>query len=133
MRSDIPPSPLEELGHPTLPVDKANTITAINSPKNPPKPRISMATEVDNLLTQVMADKSSCESEHSPTGKATTVEAVTFPPHKSEASPLLVNTSSQTSMEEVEASLKCFPANVFPIATACSSSTTSPSVDPKEL
>ena len=92
-----------------------------------------MATEVDNLLTQAMADKSSCKSEHSPTGKAVTVEAVTFPPHKSEASPLLVDTSSQASMEEVEASLECLPANISPIAAACSSSSASPSADPTEL
>ena len=65
-----------------------------------------MAIEVNNLLTWVMADESSHKLEHSPTGKAVTVEAVTFPPHKSEASPLLVDTSSQASMEEVEASLE---------------------------
>ena len=52
-----------------------------------------------------MADESSHELEHSPTGKAITVEAVTFPPQKSEASHLPVDTSSQASMEEVEASL----------------------------
>ena len=92
-----------------------------------------MATEVNNLLTWTMAGESSCESEHSPTGKAITVEAVTFLPHKSEASPLPVDTSSQASMEEVEASLKCLPANVSPVAAACSSSSTSPSVDPTEL
>ena len=80
-----------------------------------------------------MADESSHESEHSPTGKATTVEAVTSPSHKSEASPLLVDTSSQASMEEAEASLKGLPANVSPIAAACSSSSASPSVDPTEL
>ena len=61
------------------------------------------------------------------------MEAVTFPPCKSEASPLLANTSSQASMEEAEASLKCLPANVPPIATACISSSVSPSVDPTEL
>ena len=80
-----------------------------------------------------MADESSHKSEHSPTGKAITVEAVTFPPCKSEASPLLVDTSSQASMEEVEASLKCLPANVSPITAAYSSSSASPSVDPTEL
>ena len=37
MRIDIPPPPLEELGHPTSPVDKANTIPATNSPRTPPK------------------------------------------------------------------------------------------------
>ena len=92
-----------------------------------------MVTEVNNLLTQMMADESSHALEHSPTGKAVTVEAVTFPPHKSEASPLPVNTSSQASMEEVEASLKCLPTNVSPITTACSSSSASPSADPTEL
>ena len=80
-----------------------------------------------------MADESSHESEHSPIGKAITVEAVTFPPHKSEAPPPPVDTSSQASMEEVEASLKCLPANVSPITAACSSSSVSPSVDPTEL
>ena len=87
MRIDIPPPPLEELGHPTSLVDEANTITVTNSPETPQKPRISMATEVDNLLTQVMADGSSCKPEHSPTGEAVTVEAVTSLPHKSEDSP----------------------------------------------
>ena len=35
MRIDIPPTPLEELGCPTLPVDEANTIAATNSPRTP--------------------------------------------------------------------------------------------------
>ena len=133
MRINIPPPPLEELGCPTSLVDEVNTIAATNSPRTPPKPRISMATEVNNLLTWAMADKSSYKLEHSPTGKAITVEAVIFLPQKSEASSLLVNTSSQASMDEVEASLECLPANVSPIAAACSSSTTIPSADPTEL
>ena len=61
------------------------------------------------------------------------MEAVTFPPHKSEYSPPLVETSSQASMEEVEASLECLPTNISPITATCSSSSTSPSVDPTEL
>ena len=80
-----------------------------------------------------MADESSCESKHSPVGEVTTVEAVTSPPQKSEASPQLVDTSSQASMEEAEASLEGLPANVSPSTTACSSSSASPSVDPTEL
>ena len=36
-------------------------------------------------------------------------------------------------MEEVEASLKCLPANISPIAATCSSGSTSPSVDLTEL
>ena len=80
-----------------------------------------------------MADDSSHKSEHSPIGKAATVEAVTSPPHKSEAPPLSVDTSSQASMEEVEASLEGLPANISPIAAVYSSSSASQSVDPTEL
>ena len=128
MRINIPPPPLEEPEHTTLLVDKVHTLSAANSPKTPPKPRVSIAAEVNDLLTQAMADESSHESEHSPT-----VEAVTFPPSKSEAPPLPVNTSSQASMEEAEASLEGLPANISPITAACSSSSASPSVDPTEL
>ena len=75
MRIDIPPPPLEEPGCTTLPVDKVNTVATANSPKTPPKPRVSLVAEVNDILTWVMADKSSHESEHSPIGKAITVEA----------------------------------------------------------
>ena len=131
MRIAIPPPPLEEPECTTLLVDKVHTIPAANSPKSPPKPRVSIAAEVDDLLTWGMADESSHELEHSPVGKAATVEAVTSPPHKSEASPMQVDTSSQASMEE--ASLEGLPANVSPIAATCSSSGANPSVDPTEL
>ena len=94
MRIDIPPPPLEEPECTTSPVGKVHTIPAANSPKTPPKPRVSIAAEVDDLLTQAMADESSYELEHSPIGKATTVEAAVSPPCKSEAPPLPVNTSS---------------------------------------
>ena len=102
-------------------------------PKTPPKPRVSIVAEVDDLLTWAMADRSSGKSEHSPIGKVATVEAVASPPHKSEASPQPVDTSSQASMEEVEASLEGLPANIFPITTICSSGSASPSVDSIEF
>ena len=133
MRINIPPPPLEEPEHTTLPVDEVHPLSATNSPETPPKPRVSIVAEVDDLLTWVMADKSSHELEHSPIGKDATVEAVTFPPSKSEARPLPVDTSSQASMEEAKASLGGLPANIFHIAVTCSSSSASPSVDPTEL
>ena len=133
MRIDIPLPPPEEPEHTTLPLGKAHTIPAANSPQTPPKPKISIATEVNDLLTWVMADESSHKLEHSPIGKAATVEAVMSPSHKSEAPPLSVNTSSQASMEEAEASLKSIPTNISPITAIYSSSSASPSVDPKEL
>ena len=93
MRINIPPPPLEEPECTTLPVGEVHTIPAANSPKTPPKPRVSIAAEVNDLLTLAMADESSYESEHSCIGKAATVEALMPSPCKSEAPPLPVNTS----------------------------------------
>ena len=100
MRINIPPPPLEEPEHTALPIDEAHTVPAANSPKTPPKPRVSIAAEVNDLLTWEMADVSSCKPEHSLIGKVATVEAVASPPQKSKASPQPVDTSSQASMEE---------------------------------
>ena len=80
MRIDIPPPPLEESECTALLVDEAHTNPAANSPETPPKPRVSIVAEVDELLTWVMADVSSHESEHSPIWKVTTEEAVASPP-----------------------------------------------------
>ena len=66
MRINIPPPPLEEREHTALLVEEAHTIPAANSPKTPPKPRVSIAAEVNDLLTWAMTDVSSSESEHSP-------------------------------------------------------------------
>ena len=133
MRIDIPPPPLDEPECTALPVDEALTIPAANSPKTPPKPRVSIPAEVNDLLTQAMADASSHKTEHSPIGKVATVEAVTSPSQKSEASPLPIDTSSQASMEEAETSLEGLPANISPITAAYSSRSASPSVDPMQL
>ena len=94
MRINIPVLPPEETEHTTLPLGGAHTIPAATPPKTPWKPGISLATEVNDLLTWAMADDSSHESEHSTTGKAATAEAVMSPSHKSEAPPPPVNTSS---------------------------------------
>ena len=133
MRINIPPPPLEESECTALPDDKVHTIPAVNSPKTPPKPRVSLAAEVNYLLTRVMADTPSCELDHSPIVKVTIVEAVTFPSQKPEASPQLVDTSSLASVEEAEASLEGLLANISPIATAYSSGSASLPVDPTEL
>ena len=126
MKIDIPLLPPEEPECTTLPIDAT-------PPKTPWKPRISLVTEVDDLLIWAMAGDSSCESEHSATGKAATVEVVMSLSHKSEAPALLIDSSSQGIMEEGEASLESNPVNVSPIAAAYSSHSASPSVDLMEL
>ena len=80
-----------------------------------------------------MAEVSSCKSKHSPLGKITTVAVITSPPRKSEASPQPVDTSSQASVEGAEASLEDLPANISLVATAYSSRSVSPLVDPSEI
>ena len=103
------------------------------TPKTPWKPRISLRAEVDDLLDWAMADNSSCKSEHSTAGKAATAEAVMSLSHKSEAPALPIDTSSQASVEEGEASLESNPVNVSPAAATYSSCSGSPMVDLTEL
>ena len=92
-----------------------------------------MATQVDNLLTQAMADTSSCKSEQSSPEKTATVAATTSPPCRPEVTTLPANTSSQASVEEVEGSLEDVPTNISPIAAAYSSGSISPPMDLLEL
>ena len=100
MRIDIPLLPPEEPECTTLPLDGVHTIPAATPPKTPWKPRISLATKVDDLLIQAMVGDSSRESEHSATGNAATAEVVMSLSHKSEAPALPINSSSQAGMEE---------------------------------
>ena len=55
------------------------------------------------------------------------------PPWKSKVSLQPVDTSSQASVEEAEASLEDLPTNISPVATAYSSRSVSPLMDPSEL
>ena len=81
---DIPPK--GESDTKALPIGEASIILTTVPPKSPPEPKCSMAAEVNNLLTQAMADISSCESEQSSPEKPATVAATTSPP--SQKSPL---------------------------------------------
>ena len=133
MRIDIPLLPPEEPECTTLPLDGVHTIPAATTPKTPWKPRISLRADVNDLLNQAMADNSSCKLQHSTAGKAAAAEAVMSLSQKSEAPALPVDTSSQASMQEGEASLENNSVNVSPIAAAYSSHSGSPMVDLTEL
>ena len=78
-------------------------------------------------------EASSCESKHSSLWKITTAAVTMSPPQKSEASLPPIDTSSQASIKQGEASLENIPANISPIATVYSSRSVSPLVDPSEL
>ena len=133
MRIDIPLLSPEEPEHTTLPLGRAHTTLAATTPKTPWKPRISLTAEVNDLLKWGMADDSSHESEHSATGMAATAEAVMSLPHTLEAPALPVDTSSQASVEEGEASLDSNPVNISPTVAAYSSHSGSPMMDLTEF
>ena len=124
---------MEESEHKALPIGEASPNMVPSRSKSPPKFNGSMTAEVNNLLTQAMADTSSCQSKHSPLGKITTVVVIMPPPRKSEASLQPVDTSSQASVKGAEASLEDLPANISQIAAAYSSGSVCPLVDPSEL
>ena len=133
MGIDIPLLSPEEPEHTTLPLGGVHPIPAITTPKTPWKPRISLRAEVDALLKQGMADDSNHESKHSATEKAAATNAVISLSHKVEVSALPIDTSSQASVKEGEASLESNPVNVSPTTAAYSSCSGSPMVDLTEL
>ena len=118
--------PMEESDTKAPPIGEAS-ITLTTSPhKSPLKLEGSMTTEVNDLLDQAIMEVSSCESKHSSLGKITTAAVTTSPPQKSEVSLPPIDTSSQTSIKEAEASLEDIPTNISPIAAAYSSRSVSP-------
>ena len=133
MRIDIPLLSPEEPECTTLPLCGVHAILAATTPQTPWKPRINLRAEVNDLVDQAMADDSSCESEHSAAGKVVTAEAVMSLSYKSEAPAPPIDTSSQASVEEGEASLESNPVNISPTAAEYSSCICSPTVDLTEL
>ena len=116
-----------------LPIGKVSIIQATNLHNPPPNPKGSIATEVNHLLDQAMAEASSHKSKQSSLEKVTEGVATASPPQKLEIAIPPIDTSSQASMEEVEGSLEDIPAAISLIAAIHSSGSASPSVDPSEL
>ena len=133
MRIDIPLLSPEEPEYTTLPLGGPHTIPVATTPKTPWKPRISLMAEVDDLLKWGMADDTSHESEHSATEKAAAAEAVMSLSNKAEVPAPPIDTSSQASVEEGEASMESNPVNVSPTMAAYSSCSGSPTVALTEL
>ena len=78
-------------------------------------------------------DDYSCESEHSTMGKEAASEADMSSSHKVEVPAPPMDTSSQASVEEGEASLESNPINISPTAASYSSCSESPMADLTEL
>ena len=89
--------------------------------------------EVSNLLSQAVLEASSCESEHSSPRRLTPAVVLMTPPQKPEDQLWLVDTSSQVSIKEAEASLEDIPASISPIAAVSRTRSISPPEDIMEL
>ena len=104
---------------------KHNTPTT-TWPKTPWKPRVTLTVEVNNLIDWDMTDNYDQELEHSVMVEVPTTEADASPPLKMEMPVLPLDTSSQASAAEMEASMESNPIGTSFTAAAHSSHSSSP-------
>ena len=133
MKIDIPSPTLEEQDGTNPPLGGGHATQAIDMPKTPWKPRITLMAEVGELLTQGMTEDYDREPEHSTTEKEPAAKADISLPQKMEVPALPLDTSSQGSVPETEASIQSNPINDSPTAVANSSCSDSPTMDFPEL
>ena len=122
IKIDIPSPTPEEQDHANPPLGGWHTTLAIAMPKTPWKPRVTLMTEDYNH-----------EPEHSAMAKELAAKADTSPPPKTEVPALPLDTSSQVSVAEMEASMESNPIHDSPTAVAYSSHSDSPTMDLPEL
>ena len=89
--------------------------------------------EVGDLLTWGMTEDYDHEPEHSAMAKELPTKMDTSPPPKMEVPALPLDTSSQVSVPEMEASMESNPIHDSPTAVAYSSCSDSPTMDLPEL
>ena len=130
---NIPTSILEEQDHASLALGRKHDTPIITPPKTPWKPRITLVAEVNNLIDWGMMDNYDQELEHSITAEVPTTEADTSQPLKTETSVLTLDTSSQASAAETEASMESNPISTSLTAVAHSSHSSSLIGDLSEL
>ena len=123
---NIPTLIPEEQSHANLPLGKKQDSATTDQSKVPWKPRITLKAEITDLVNQGMMDIYDQESEHSTTVEVPSTEADTLPPLKREKPVLLMDTHSQTSTAETEASGESNPAGASPMAATHSSHSSSP-------
>ena len=124
MKIDIPSPTLEEQDGANLPLGGGHATQAIDMPKTPWKPGITLMAEVGELLTQSMTEDYNCEPEHSAMEKELATEADISPPPKMEVPALPLDTSSQASVPETEASIESNLIHASPTAVAIAATVT---------
>ena len=133
IKIDIPSPTPEGQDHANLPLGRVHATLAVAMPKTPWKPRITLMAEVDNLLTWGMTEDYNHELECSAMAKEPATKADTSPPQKTEVPARPLDTSSQVSAAEMEASMESNPICDSPTAVAYSSCSDSPTMDLPEL
>ena len=133
MKIDIPSPTAEEQDGANLPLGGGHATQAIDMPKTPWKPRITLIAEVGELLTQGITEDYDREPKHSAMEKEPATKADISPPPKTEVSALPLDTSSQASVPETEASIESNPIHDSPTAVANSSCSDSPTMDFLEI
>ena len=130
---NIPMPILEEQDHACLPLGRKHNIPPINQSKTPWKPRVTLTVEVNDLLDQGMMDNYDQELEHSVMEEVPATEADASPPLKMDTTVLPLDTSSQASAAETEASMGSNPIGILTTAAAHSSRSSSPITELSEL
>ena len=123
---NIPTLVPEEQGNADSPLGKKCDTATADQPKTSWKPRITLTAEVKDLIGWGMMDDYDWESEHSAKVEVPSPEVVTSSPLKREKPVLLLDTHSQTSVAETEASGESNHAGTSPMAAVHSSCSSSP-------
>ena len=116
IKIDIPSPTPEEQDHANPPLGGVHATLAVATPQTPWKPRITLTAEVGNLLNWDMG-----------------MTEDTSPPRNTEVPAWPLDTSSQVSVAETEASMESNPICNSPTAVAYSSCSDSPTMDLPEL
>ena len=133
IKVNIPMPIPEERDHACLPLGEKCDIPTINQPKTPWKPRVTLMAEVNDLLDRGMMDNYDQELEHSAMEEVPTTEADASPPLKMDITVLPLDTSSQASAAETEASVGSNPISILTMAATHSSQSSSLIVELSKL
>ena len=108
-----------------LPQGEQHDTLTVAIPKTPWKPRITLTEEIHELAARGMTDNYDWESEHSVVADHAT-QAEASLPQGTEEPVLPLDTSSQTSVEGIEASVESNPAEATLVTAAHNGQSDSP-------
>ena len=133
IKVNIPMPIPEEQDCTSPPLDRKHDTPTITQPKTPWKPRVTLMVEVKDLINRGMMDDYDQESEDSVMVEVPPTEVDASLPQRTETPIPPLDTSSQTSAAEMEASIESNPIGTSLLAVAHSSCSNSPITDLPDL